>query len=86
MRPERDDLRPEKADFQLERTDLRPERLNLRLESPDLKPQRGGGQTDKRMNERMKVPCVLQDFVLFGAAALPLIPIYNHAKQGNGYR
>ena len=37
------------------------------------------------MDER-KSPCVLQDFVPFGAAALPLILIYNHAKQGNGYR
>ena len=33
-----------------------------------------------------KSPCVLQDFVPLGAAALPLIPIYNNAKQGNGYR
>ena len=32
-------------------------------------------------------PCVLQDIVPFGAAALlPLTPIQNHAKQGNGYR
>ena len=32
-------------------------------------------------------PCVLQDFVPFGAAALlPLSQIHNHAKQGNGYR
>ena len=30
---------------------------------------------------------VLQDFIPFGAAALvPLILIYNDAKQGNGYR
>ena len=48
------------------------------------------GQTNKWMDGRMgeqKSPCVLQDFVPFGAAALlPLISIYNHAKQGNGYR
>ena len=37
--------------------------------------------------DKQKSPCVLQDFVPFGATALlPLIPIYNHAKQGNGYR
>ena len=41
---------------------------------------------DGWMNER-KSPCVLQDFIPFGAAALlPLSPIHNHAKQGNGYR
>ena len=49
-----------------------------------------GGLTDRRTDERtdeQKSPCVLQDFVPFGAAALlPLIPIYNHSKQGNGYR
>ena len=43
------------------------------------------GQMDERTNKQ-KSPCVLQDFVHFGAAALPLNPIYNHAKQGNGYR
>ena len=32
-------------------------------------------------------PCVLQDIVPFGAAALlPFTPIHNHSKQGNGYR
>ena len=43
------------------------------------------GRMDKeRMNERKS--CVLQDFVPYGAAALlPLTPILNHAKQGNGY-
>ena len=41
---------------------------------------------DGRMDEQ-KSPCVLQDFVSFGAAALlPLSPIQIHAKQGNGYR
>ena len=39
--------------------------------------------TDGQTDERMKV---LQNFVPFRAAALLLIPIYNHAKQGNGYR
>ena len=43
-------------------------------------------RTDERTDEQ-KSPCVLQDFVPFGATALLLlIPIYNHAKQGNGYR
>ena len=47
---------------------------------------RTDGRTDRQTNER-KSPCVLQDFVPFGAAALlPLTPIHNHAKQGNGYR
>ena len=45
----------------------------------------GDEQTNGRTDEQTS-PCVLQDFVPFGAAALPLIPIYNHAKQGNGYR
>ena len=44
------------------------------------------GRTDREM-DRQKSPCVLQDFVPFGAAALlPLTPIHNHLKQGNGYR
>ena len=44
------------------------------------------GRMDKRTDER-KSPCVLQDFVPFGAAALlPLTQIHNHAQQGNGYR
>ena len=53
-----------------------------------LRVGRGGGdvRTDVRTYGRTDSPCVLQDFVPFGAAALPLIPIYNHAKQGNGYR
>ena len=56
----------------------------LRPQICPLRPQTGwtNGRTNKR-----KSPCVLQDFVPFGAAALlPLIPINNHAKQGNGYR
>ena len=44
------------------------------------------GRTDGQNDER-KSPCVLQEFVPFGAAALlPLTPYHNHAKQGNGYR
>ena len=66
MRPERLELRPE-------RLDLGPERLDLRPERPEG-PDEGGG--DERTNERtdgrtdeQKSPCVLQDFVPFGAAA-----------------
>ena len=69
----RADFRPEMADFRPERADFRPERAW------------GDELTDERTDERTKVPCVLQDFVHFGAAALPIIPIYNQAKQGNGY-
>ena len=44
-----------------------------------------GGRTDGWMDEQ-KSPCVLQDFLPFGAAALfALIMIHNHAKQGNWY-
>ena len=73
------DSRPDRANFMPERADFRPERTGFRPE----RAWGGGRQTDGWMDKRTKVPCVLQDF---GAAALPLIPIYNHAKQGNGYR
>ncbi|MEE3021388.1 MAG: hypothetical protein VX367_01990 [SAR324 cluster bacterium] len=44
------------------------------------------GRTDGWNDER-KSPCVLQDFVPFGTAALLLLtPYHNHAKQGNGSR
>ena len=66
------------SDSNSERADFRPERA-------DFRPERAWG-VDKWTDKRTKVPCVLQDFVPFGAAALSLIPIYNHAKQGNGYR
>ena len=62
---------------------LRGQILGLRGQISGL---RGLGGVDKWTDKRTKVPCVLQDFVPFGAAALPLIPIYNYAKQGNGYR
>ena len=53
-------------------------------EDKALKMGRGG--TDVRTDGRTDSPCVLQDFVPFGAAALlPLTAIHNHAKQGNGY-
>ena len=71
------------------RPEICPERADFRPERADFRPERSWGadrQTDGRTDKQTKVPCVLQDFVPFGAAALPLIPIYNHAKQGNGYR
>ena len=99
LRPERPGLRPEKPYLMPKRPGLRPNRLDLRPERPDWRSQRpdlgpegpnGGGRTNERMNARtdeQKSPCVLQDFVPFGAAALlPLTQIHNHAKQGNGYR
>ena len=55
-------MRPERADLSPGRTDLRAERADLR--------ELGGGdrRTNGRTNEQ-KSPCVLQDFVPFGAAA-----------------
>ena len=42
---------------------------------------------DRQTTNQQKSPFVLQDFIPFSAASLlPLIPIHNHAKQGNGYR
>ena len=46
---------PERADFRPERADFRPERA-------------WGGQTEGR-SDKQKSPCVLKDFVPFGAAA-----------------
>ena len=65
-----------------ERADFRPERVDFSGEGA------WRGQTDEEMDGQLmdKVPCVLQDFVLFRAAALlPLTPIQNNEKQGNGY-
>ena len=79
----------ERADFRPGRADLRPERTGFRPDRANFRPERAlgtDGWTDGRTDEQ-KSPCVLQDFVPFGAAALlPLTPIYNHAEQGNGYR
>ena len=86
FRPERADLRPYRADFRPERADFRPKRVDFRPERVDFRAERAWWRMDRWTHER-KSPCVLQDFVPFGAAALlPLIPIHNHAKQGNGYR
>ena len=57
-------MSPERPDLSSERPDLRSQRPNLRPERPD----EGRGQTD-RMTDEQKSPCVLQDFVPFGAAA-----------------
>ena len=64
MKFERPDLRPDGPDFKPERPDSRLEKPDLRTEWPDG----GDGRTNERTDER-KSPCVLQDFVSFGAAA-----------------
>ena len=48
---------------------LRGQILGLRGQISGLRGPGGDERTDKRMNERTKVPCVLQDFIPFGAAA-----------------
>ena len=66
------DLWLEGPNLRLLRLDLRPERPNLRPDRLDLRPDRLLGGTDKRTNKqtnKRKSPCVLQDFVPFGAAA-----------------
>ena len=82
-RPERLDMRLERPDFRPVRLDLKPERLNLRPKRPDLRsqkpdlrpagPDEGAGGGDERIKNKQtnkrKSPCVLQDFVPFGAAA-----------------
>ena len=73
LRPERLDLRPKRLDLRPERLDLRPKMLDLRQEGPD---EWGGGQTNERTDRRTderKSPCVLQDFVPFGAAAQKVV-------------
>ena len=69
--------------------DFRPEGQISGLKGPggnELTVRRTDGQMDGQ-NDEQKSPCVLQDFIPFGAAALlPLTPIHNQGKQGNGYR
>ena len=60
-------MRLERLDLKLERPDLRPERPDLRPERPE-KLDQGDKRTNRRM-DKQKSPCVLQDFVPFGAAA-----------------
>ena len=66
-----------RADFKLVGTDFRPERADFRTERADFRPERAwrrwmdgwmDGRMDRQMDKR-KCPCVLQDFVPFGAAA-----------------
>ena len=80
-------MSPERTDCGPVRADSRPDRADLRLVRADFRPERAWERwMDGQMDER-KSPCVLQDFVPFGAAALlPLTQIHNHAKQGKGYR
>ena len=80
LRPEKPHLRPKRPGLRPDGLDLRPERPDLRSQRPDLRPDEGGDgrtnkQTNKQTNERtdkQKSPCVLQDFVPFGAAAQKL--------------
>ena len=60
LKSKRTDFRPERADSRLERADFRPERA-------DFRPERAWG--DEQTDKQTKAPCVLQDFVPFGAAA-----------------
>ena len=59
----------------------------MRPERSDLRPERSDGgdeQTNDQMDER-KSPCILQDFVPFGATALlPLNLDHTLLKQGTG--
>ena len=64
--------------------DFRPGRVDFKPERADFRPERE--RTDAHRNKR-KSPCVLQDIVPFGAAALlPITYNHKHTKQGNGYR
>ena len=72
FRPEMADFKPERADFRAKRADFRPERADYRTERADFRGLMGGqmdGRTEGRTDKR-KSPCVLQDIVPFGAAAL----------------
>ena len=54
----------------------------VQITASRLKSAHKDGQTNER-----KSPCVLQDIVPFGAAALlPITYNHQHTKQGNGYR
>ena len=69
FRPKRSNFRPERADSGPERAYKRPESADFRPERANFRPEGAwGGRTDGRTDER-KSPCVLQDFLPFGAAA-----------------
>ena len=85
MRPERTDFRPERTDSRSERADSWPERADFRPERVNFRPERawGGGtnaQKDGR-TDKQKSPCVLQDFVPFGAAAQKVISLQTRGKK-----
>ena len=73
-------------------TDSRPERADFGSERADFSPARAGrgwieGRTDGRMNKQTEVPCVLQDFVPLGTAALLSLtpsPIHNYVRRATG--
>ena len=73
-----------RADLRSERADFRPERADFRPERADIRPERAWGGADERTNGRTderKSPCVLQDFVPFGAAAQKASETPNQAFQ-----
>ena len=71
FRPERANSRPEKADSRPERADFRPERVDFSPDRADISPERvlGDDQMNEQTEVKMKVPCVLQDFIPFRATA-----------------
>ena len=63
-------MRPDSADFRPDTADFRPYRADSRLE-------RACGRRTDRWTDKQKSPCVLKDFVPFGAAALyPLTSVH----------
>ena len=59
------DLRPERPILRIER----PDRSDLRLVRPNLRPMGGTNKQTNQQTDEQKSPCVLHDFVPFGAAA-----------------
>ena len=82
-------MRAERLNLRAERPDWRPDRPNLRTWRPDLGPKRPDqGGMDKRTNRRtdkQKSPCVLQEFVPFGAAAQKRKRIVAKVLDGQRY-
>ena len=64
LKPQTLALSDSRADFMPERVDFNPERVDFRLERAW-----GDERTIKQTDERTEVPCVLEDFIPFGAAA-----------------
>ena len=68
---------------------MKHERADFRAKKADFRPERAGGdeRTNKWTNKQTKVPCVLQDFVPFGAAALLTSKAaIKYDTAGQGYR